>query len=179
MSFKCDSDLPDQAEFLASSARRVLEKVSARGLSIATGESCTGGLIASLLTDIEGLSSTFDRGFIVYSNASKVEMLGIDPDLLLGCGPVSREVALAMAMGVLDHADADIALSVTGFAGPAGEGDEPGLVYIAGIRRRGSTIVREYHFGDAAREVVRFHAADAALTILSSLVADRTGVAVK
>src|SRR3546814_7275302 len=107
---------------------------------LATAESCTGGLLASLLTDVEGASHAFERGFVVYSEKAKCELLGIQQADITHCGAVSRTVAIAMAKGSIHSSEADIALSITGFAG---DGDEPGLVHFACARRDGYVVQRE------------------------------------
>ena len=101
-------------------ARRVLEAACAREWSIVTAESCTGGLLASLLTDVEGASHAFERGFVVYSAKAKCELLGIAAEKIDRCGAVSEDVARAMAEGALLHSDGDLALAITGFAGAGG-----------------------------------------------------------
>src|SRR5690606_18281316 len=130
-------DLPDDAERLARRARDVLKQVADARLMLTTAESCTGGLPASLLTDIGGLSSTFERGFVTYSEAAKCEQLGVEPILIAKHGVVSAEVARAMAQGALAGSKADVAVAITGFAGAASKGDEVGLVHIAALRRGG------------------------------------------
>ena len=109
----------------------MLAAARARGLRIATAESCTGGLVAGALTAIAGSSDVFDRGFVTYSNEAKAEMLGVDPRLIETHGAVSPETAEAMAKGALAHARADIVVAVTGIAGPGGgSAQKPvGLVY--------------------------------------------------
>ncbi|HEY1877874.1 MAG TPA: CinA family protein, partial [Rhizomicrobium sp.] len=105
---------------LLSDAEKLLADARARGLRIATAESCTGGLVAGLLTEIAGSSDVAERGFVTYSNEAKTEMLGVDSELIRQHGAVSPEVARAMALGALKHAHAEIAVAVTGIAGPAG-----------------------------------------------------------
>lgn len=166
-------DLPDEAHRLADAATRVLQLVQDEDCRIATAESCTGGLIASLFTDIEGLSNRFDRGFVTYTEEAKCELLGIEPAFIVRHGVVSREVAVAMAKGALEHSSADLAVSVTGFAGSGGPGDEAGLVHLAVCGERRGTITRECHFGDVGRDRVRFLAASAALEMLEELVSNR------
>ena len=167
-------DLPDDAAALAARAERVLRAIDRRGLKLATAESCTGGLIASLVTDIEGLSSTFDRGFVTYSEAAKCEVLGIEPVFIARHGVVSREVALAMAEGALANSRADLALAVTGFAGSAGPRDEAGLVHLALVSRGGERpVTRECHFGNAGRDQVRSFIAGAAFEMLGGLMGER------
>lgn len=136
-------------------ARRLLQQASEQELTLAAAESCTGGLVSSLLTDVEGLSHAFERGFIVYTDEAKCEMLGIPRDLIEREGAVSRAAAIAMAGGALDRSQADIALAVTGFAGPAGPDDEIGLVHLACQRRGYRPAHREEHFGRAGRTAVR------------------------
>lgn len=155
--------LPDKVD---DAARAILERACDRELSIATAESCTGGLLASLLTDVEGASHAFERGFVVYTNEAKSEMLGIPLDLIEGAGAVSEAVAKAMAEGALAASNAQIAVSVTGFAGPGAPGDEPGLVHFACAREGRATTHREEHFGDIGRGPVRIECIRIALEML-------------
>ena len=164
-------DLPDDAHALVEQAERVLRAVDRRGLKLATAESCTGGLIASIATDIEGLSSTFERGFVTYSEQAKCELLGLEPIFIERHGVVSREVALAMAEGALKHSNADLAVAVTGFAGKAGPDDEPGLVHLALVGGK-RPITRECHFGNASRDAVRARTAAAAFDMLAEVVGE-------
>lgn len=159
--------MPDDAEMLTELATEVLQKCDKRGVVIAAAESCTGGLLSSLLTDIEGLSSCFERGFIVYSNEAKSELLGVDPVAIERHGAVSRETALAMAEGALERSRAGVAVSITGFAGPGRPGDEEGLVHLAVRAEEERTATRECHFGAAGRERIRLLAARAALEMLN------------
>ena len=110
-----------------------------RGMRLATAESCTGGLIAAACTAVAGSSDWFERGFVTYSNAAKTEMIGVDPALIAAHGAVSEEVALAMARGALAHSQADLAVAVTGIAGPGGAtpGKPVGTVWVA-LARRGA-----------------------------------------
>jgi nicotinamide-nucleotide amidase len=112
--------LPDETE---EATRRLLHKASERGLKLATAESCTGGMLASLLTDVQGVAHSFERGFVTYTNEAKNEMLGVPMALIEEKSAVSREVAIAMAEGALERSRANIALSVTGYADA---GPEPG-----------------------------------------------------
>jgi nicotinamide-nucleotide amidase len=144
--------LPDH---LDEQAERLMHAICDRELKIATAESCTGGMFAALMTDIEGCGHGFDRGFVTYSKESKHELLGIDRDLLDRNDAVSEVVARAMAEGALERSKADVALAVTGFAGPAGDGCEEGLVHFALARRNGATCHRVEHFGAAGRGPVR------------------------
>jgi len=163
-------DLPDRTAELAEFAREVLGRLSKARLTIATAESCTGGLMASLCTDIEGLGSTFERGFVTYSLEAKAEMLGIEPAFIARHGVVSREVAIAMADGALAHSRAGLAIAITGFAGKAGKSDEPGLVHLAAKRRNGGGCAREAHYGDVGRDRVRMLTARAGLEMIDELV---------
>ena len=142
------------------------------GLRIATAESCTGGLIAAALTDIAGSSDIFERGFVTYSNDAKQELVSVPRAILEAHGAVSAETAEAMARGALAHSRADIALSVTGIAGPGGgsAGKPVGLVYF-GVARRGGQIdvVRKIFAGD--RAAIRHAAVDRALDLLADAIA--------
>lgn len=114
-------------------AEQIINTFGARGLKIATAESCTGGMIAAALTDVPGSSRVFDRGFVTYSNEAKLEMLGVDDETLMLRGAVSEEIAQEMALGALGNSNADIAVAVTGIAGPGGGTRKKpvGLVYMA------------------------------------------------
>ena len=151
-------------------ARRVLERATERELSIVTAESCTGGQLASLLTDIEGASGAFERGFVVYSEVAKCELLGLEQRRITQCGVVSRDTAIAMAEGALTHSHGHVAIGITGFAGPAGPDDEPGLVNIACATRAGETTHRECHFGDIGRDPVRDRSVMVALELLDAAI---------
>jgi nicotinamide-nucleotide amidase len=159
--------LPDRIEH---AARDVLERACALDVSIVTAESCTGGLLASLLTDVEGASHAFERGFVVYTDEAKAELLGIAPALIAQDGAVSRATAIAMAQGALARSRGDVAVSVTGFAGPGAPGDEPGLVHFACARRDGPTTHREEHFGDVGRGAVRLACLDVSLALLREAI---------
>lgn len=156
--------LPDDIERLA---QQVLEKASAAELSLATAESCTGGMIASLLTDVPGVSGCFERGFVVYSERSKCELLGLAQRDIDRCGVVSEEVARAMAEGALANSQADLSVSTTGYADA---GPEPGLVHFASARRDGPTIHRVERFGAIGRGPVRIASMRVALTLLDELL---------
>jgi nicotinamide-nucleotide amidase len=144
--------LPDH---LDEQAERLMHRLCDGGLTIASAESCTGGMLAALLTDIEGAGRGFDRGFVTYTKDAKAELLGIERDLLDRNDAVSEVVARAMAEGALSRSQADIATGVTGFAGPAGDGCEEGLVHFAVARRGGATVHRVEHFGAVGRGAVR------------------------
>jgi nicotinamide-nucleotide amidase len=156
---------------LTDQAASVLEAAQAKGLRIATAESCTGGLIAACLTAIAGSSDVFDRGFVVYDNNAKVEMLGVPKALLVLEGAVSEEVAVAMAEGALAHARADIAVSCTGIAGPGGatQGKPVGLVHLA-CAGRGATRHLRREYGGIGREAVRIATVADALTLMASQI---------
>jgi PncC family amidohydrolase len=127
--------------------QRISVSLQKQGLKVATAESCTGGLIANLLTDISGSSNYFERGFITYSNTSKIELLNVPEDLIVRFGAVSKEVASAMADGVRTSSNVDIGIATTGIAGPTGGTEEKpvGLVYIA-ISTSENTHLKEFHF---------------------------------
>jgi nicotinamide-nucleotide amidase len=153
---------------LITLATDTLAAARAKGLTIATAESCTGGLIAGLLTEIPGSSDVLDRGSVTYSDAAKEEMLGVPHELLAMHGAVSQAVAAAMAEGVLDRSWAQIAVAVTGIAGPGGGSAEKpvGLVYVAAMREGGTAVVERHLFGDIGREQVRLATVEAALKLL-------------
>jgi nicotinamide-nucleotide amidase len=149
-------------------AARLLDACRAGGKRIATAESCTGGLIAALLTEIPGSSDVLERGFVTYSNDAKIEMLGVPGDLIAAHGAISEPVARAMAEGALRASKADIAVSVTGVAGPGGGSAEKpvGLVHLAAARKGGATLHRECRFGDIGRDLVRLESVEVALALL-------------
>jgi len=153
-------------EFLQR-AENLVALYRARGLMLVTAESCTGGLLAGLITEIPGSSNVLERGYVTYSNRAKEENLGVAPALLEEFGAVSREVAQAMAEGALAHSAAPIALAVTGIAGPSGGSvDKPvGLVYFA-CGRAGAMTTLEKRFGDLGRRGIRLAAVAAALDLL-------------
>lgn len=160
--------LPDEVE---EGARKLLERACQQDLTIATAESCTGGLLASLLTDVEGASHAFERGFVVYTNEAKSELLGIPLDLIETANAVSEPVARAMAEGALKASRADIALSITGFAGPGAPGDEPGRVHFGCAQNGRATTHREMHYGDIGRGPVRIECLRTALQMLEEALA--------
>jgi len=146
-------------------AARLLRELDAGRLRIAVAESCTGGLLAAHLTDIEGYGSCFDRGFVTYTEEAKCDLLGIDPIDLRRHDAVSAEIARQMAQGALNGSQADLGVAITGFAGKAGTHDEEGLVFVAAKRRNGKLRTRECHFGALGRERVRELAVRAALEL--------------
>lgn len=156
--------LPDETQ---EATRRLLAKACERDLILATAESCTGGMLASLLTDVQGVAHAFDRGFVTYSEEAKHEMLGVPPDLIERVGAVSREVAVAMADGALQRSRANIALSITGFAD---SGDEPGLVHFACARKGRVTAHREEHFGPIGRGATRVECMKVAVEMLTEML---------
>lgn len=155
------------AELIAH-AERLIADMRSRGWKLATAESCTGGLIAALFTEIPGASDIFERGFVTYSNAAKVGALHVDFEILLRHGAVSAEVAEAMATGARRASAADVTVSVTGIAGPGGETEKKpvGLVYI-GLAAPGKPVIsREYRFGDLGRSAIRLASVVEALKLL-------------
>ncbi len=147
---------------MTQAARILLQALRAQGHKVATAESCTGGLIAAVLTEIPGSSDVVDRGFVTYSNAAKTEMLGVPPDLIGQHGAVSGPVAQAMAAGALAHSDATLAVAVTGVAGPGGGSAEKpvGTVWFGLATRSGVNASRERFPGDrsAIRRATVLHA---------------------
>ncbi len=157
---------------MVSDARRLLRQLRAEALHLATAESCTGGLIAGLFTEIPGSSDVIDRGFVTYSNDAKIEMIGVPPALIHEHGAVSAPVARAMADGALVHSFADISIAVTGVAGPGGGSDEKpvGLVHIAAARLGGQTLHEEHRFGDLERSEIRLKTITAALALIGRIL---------
>lgn len=155
---------------IRSAAEHVLVACRKRKLKVVTAESCTGGLIAAALTAIAGSSDVVERSFVTYANEAKREMLGVPWDALLGHGAVSEPVARAMATGALAHSLADIAVSVTGVAGPGGGSDEKpvGLVHLAAVRK-GHEPIAERHIFPGDRDAIRRVSVLTALAMLSSL----------
>jgi nicotinamide-nucleotide amidase len=138
-------------------ANTVLETCKAKKLTVATAESCTGGLVAAALTHIAGSSAVVDRGYVTYTNDAKMQMIGVAPMTLETYGAVSRECAEEMAKGALAHSGASLAVSVTGIAGPTGAvpGKPIGLVFFCAASRSGRLIARDRKFGDIGRAEVR------------------------
>jgi nicotinamide-nucleotide amidase len=143
-------------EELAALSAQLGEALAARRWTLATAESCTGGLIATVVTATAGSSGWFERGFVTYSNESKVESLGVSPATLARRGAVSEETAQEMAAGALAHSHADVAVAITGIAGPGGGSDDKpvGTVCLAWSERRGAQTVKTRHFR-GGRESVR------------------------
>jgi nicotinamide-nucleotide amidase len=152
-------------------ARDILDRAREAGLRIATAESCTGGLIAGLLTEIPGSSDVLERGFVTYSNQAKEDLLGVPAALIRHHSAVSVEVARAMAEGALNRSPAQLAVAVTGIAGPGGGSAEKpvGLVYVAAMRAGEKPLTREFRFGDIGRAEIRSRTLAEALILLRSL----------
>ncbi|MCS6985843.1 MAG: CinA family protein [Sphingomonadaceae bacterium] len=155
-------------------ARRVVEVNRAAGRRIATAESCTGGLVAAAITSIPGASDVFDRGFVTYSNEAKVELLGVSEEILATLGAVSEATAWAMARGAIAHSRADVAVSISGIAGPGGgtERKPVGTVVFARALRgsapaeEGPTLADVHQMGDLGRDEIRRQAVLIALRLL-------------
>jgi nicotinamide-nucleotide amidase len=160
---------------LRATAKRVLDLCRARGLKVATAESCTGGLVAAALTEIAGSSDVVDRGFVTYSNAAKEAMLGVPSAALARYGAVSAETAKAMATGALACSEADLSVAITGIAGPGGGTKQKpvGLVHFAVASRKGQVVERSRRFGKIGRWRVRERSVAEALALLE-LLATRT-----
>jgi nicotinamide-nucleotide amidase len=156
--------LPNEVE---EATRRFLAKACERELSLATAESCTGGMLASLLTDVQGVAHAFDRGFVTYSEEAKTEMLGVPAGLIAARGAVSKEVAIAMAEGALERSNANIAMAITGFAD---SGEEPGLVHFACARAGRITAHREERFGPAGRGATRIECMRVAIEMMTEML---------
>jgi nicotinamide-nucleotide amidase len=154
---------------LVERAAALLRRYEGEGLRIVTAESCTGGLVAALLTEVPGSSVVVERGFVTYSNEAKTEMLAVPADLIARHGAVSEAVARAMAEGALSRSQADVAVAITGIAGPGGAtaAKPVGLVHFA-LARRGDTTVLERRYGDLGRSIVRARAVEDALDLLDS-----------
>lgn len=157
-------------EDLVQAAERILRRACETDLTLASAESCTGGLLASLLTDVEGCSSAFERGFVVYTEHAKTQMLGVPPALIEEHTAVSEPVARAMAEGALERSEADVALSITGYAGPGAEDQEEGLVHLACARHDRRTIHREAHYGAIGRGGVRIEALRTAAEMIEEML---------
>jgi len=152
-------------------AGEIIAEFTARGLKVATAESCTGGLIAGALTEISGSSAVVDRGFVTYSNEAKVAMLDVETATLTAHGAVSRQTAIEMVQGALRHSAADFAVAVTGIAGPGGGSSEKpvGLVHLAASGRNGEMLHREMHYGNIGRSGIRLATVRTALDMLAEI----------
>ncbi|MEY4642658.1 MAG: hypothetical protein RLZZ227_2652 [Pseudomonadota bacterium] len=158
------STLPSELE---EATHRLLARACEQELKLATAESCTGGMLATLLTDVKGVAHAFACGFVTYTEESKTELLGVPADLIRAKGVVSREVAIAMAEGALERSHADIALSVTGFADA---GDEPGLVHLGCARAGRPTQHHEAHFGAIGRGAVRIETLKVGMRMMTEML---------
>ncbi|WP_197729561.1 CinA family protein [Rhizobium leguminosarum] len=158
---------------IISTAEAIIREFKAAGLMISTAESCTGGLIAGALTEISGSSAVVDRGFVTYTNCAKMEVLGVQAETLLRFGAVSEETARQMVHGALFRSHAEIAIAVTGIAGPGGGSAEKpvGLVHLAAKSRAGAIIHRKMFYGDIGRSEVRLATIRTALEMVRSLYA--------
>ncbi|MGF1651570.1 MAG: CinA family protein [Hyphomicrobiaceae bacterium] len=156
---------------LRDDAVRLLALCRAKSLRLATAESCTGGLIGALLTEIPGSSDVFDRGFITYSNAAKMTILDVPEAVLATHGAVSAATVEAMVAGTLRHSVADVAVAVSGVAGPGGgsSGKPVGLVYIACGAREGATLTLEKRYGDIGRAHVRMATVIDAVALMANV----------
>lgn len=152
---------------IAALAQQVITEATAKGLMVATAESCTGGLVAGALTAIAGSSVVVDRGFVTYSNEAKSDLVAVPADLIEAHGAVSEPVARAMAQGAVARSRAQVSVAVTGIAGPGGGSEEKpvGLVHFAAAGPAGLIHV-ERRFGDVGREAVRLESARVALNLL-------------
>jgi nicotinamide-nucleotide amidase len=157
---------------LLEAARRLLDDARAKGLRIVTAESCTGGLITGLFTEIPGSSDVVERGFVTYSNEAKEDLLGVPNNLIHRHGAVSEQVCRAMVEGALKHSLAQLAAAVTGIAGPGGgTAEKPvGLVFIAALKQGGEARVKELRLGDIGRSEVRLRTVAEALSLLQTLI---------
>ncbi|MBK5956592.1 damage-inducible protein CinA [Rhodospirillum rubrum] len=157
---------------IRAQAQQIVASAAARGLMLATAESCTGGLVAAALTEIAGSSVALDRGFVTYSNVAKMQMLGVPEATLAAHGAVSLPTAEAMAQGAAANSQATVAVSITGVAGPGGGSPEKpvGLVHFAAVGPLG-LLHREERFGDIGRDQVRQAAVRVALSLLADQLA--------
>ena len=153
-------------------ATRIIAAFGARRLTLATAESCTGGLIVGALTEISGSSAVVDRGFVTYSNQAKIDLLGVGSETLERCGAVSRQTAMEMVEGALSRSGCDVAVAVTGIAGPGGGTEEKpvGLVHLAARSRNGPLLHREMRYGDLGRTEIRLATVRTALEMLIEAV---------
>ncbi len=159
------------AKDLVEQARRTLAACEEAGLTLSVAESCTGGLVAAAVTAVSGASRVFDRGFVTYNNEAKIQLLGVEPDMLAAVGAVSEDVAVAMALGALAASGSGLSVAVTGIAGPGGGSPEKpvGLVHLAAARQDGLVRPKRYVFA-GTRDDVRLASAHAALDLVQELV---------
>jgi nicotinamide-nucleotide amidase len=170
---------PVVPEALDHRTLQVLTAACELDLTLATAESCTGGLLASLLTDVPGCSHAFERGFVTYAEAAKTQMLGVPAALIADQGVVSQPVAVAMAEGAIRASTADLALALTGYceAPPDDPDAVAGLVHFACLSREGELVTRVETFGDIGRAAVRIACLEVALEMLADLLV-RAGAAI-
>ena len=156
-----------------SVGEQIIDILAQRKLTLVTAESCTGGMIAAALTDIAGASAVFYGGYITYANSAKSRMIQVQPRLIGDYGAVSNQVARAMADGARNTAHVDLAVAVTGIAGPDGGSDKKpvGLVYVA-VSSELATVVIEHRFGDIGRDAIRQASVQAALDLVLQVMAD-------
>jgi nicotinamide-nucleotide amidase len=159
---------------LVQAAARLIEKLRERKLRLAVAESCTGGLIAAALTEVPGASHVFACGFVAYANAAKSAHLGVPAAVIARHGAVSKEVARLMAEGALLRAPADVAVAVTGIAGPGGggAGKPVGLVHVAAARKGAGSRHKECRFGDIGRAAIRLKTVAEAFALIEALIQD-------
>lgn len=163
--------LPPEVE---AATHRLLQAASERELKLATAESCTGGLIASLLTDVPGRSHVFERAFVTYSNEAKEQLLGVGAQTLAQHGPVSEEAVREMALGALNGSAADVVLAVTGWTEEGPAPNQPaGLVWFATARRSGGFAIRKELFGDIGRAAIRLKCLDVALEMFAGAISEQ------
>ncbi len=155
---------------LLAAAEALLERARRAGVRIATAESCTGGLVAGLLTEVAGSSDVVERGFVTYSNAAKAGAVGVPAELIARHGAVSEPVAQALAEGALSRSEAELTVAITGVAGPGGGSAEKpvGLVWFATAKAGGPVLSHEARYGDLGRSAVRLAAVRTALRLLSA-----------
>ncbi len=153
---------------LTALSESVLMEARSNKLRVVAAESCTGGLVSAVLTELAGASDVFERGFVTYSNQAKMQVLGVPEDTLRTYGAVSETTVRAMAEGALMHSLADVSVAITGVAGPGGGGAEKpvGLVHFAAARKGYATIAQECRFGEIGRYAVRMASVEVALKLL-------------
>lgn len=159
--------MPMFPDAIESKASVLVDLAVSRGSTVATAESCTGGLLAAAITSVAGSSAAFERGFVTYSNAAKSGMIDVPPQLIADHGAVSEPVARAMAQGAIAQSAASVSVSITGIAGPGGgSADKPvGLVHFAAVGPDG-VVHAAHRFGDIGREAIRLAAVEVALAML-------------
>lgn len=167
--------MPAEPNFLFERAVQVLERCRRAGVMVATAESCTGGLVAATITDVPGSSEVFDRGYVTYSNDAKHDLLGVPEELLRRHGAVSEPVARAMVEGVFGRLGADVAVAVTGIAGPdGGTAEKPvGLVHIAAGRKKDgevSLVHKRFEFGAVGRDTIRWLSVEEAFNLIEAVL---------